>query len=148
MYSLYHLLLSLLQLFSTSSSQSVLYTYLNDPFLMSHTPPLTFHDFLDHTTRTHPYIASASYLYAGSTFTKPQIRQFLAEYLNKRLVMTGFSPVLADESNSDYETRNLRKYISCKVAKDIVIQSGIGETITIKEVEQKFFKEGMGYQIG
>jgi hypothetical protein len=34
------------------------------------------------------------------------------------------------------------------VAKDMVIQSGMGEVMTMKEIEEKFFKFGKGYQIG
>lgn len=45
----------------------------------------------------------------------------MAEYLNRRLVMTGFSPVMATEDMGDYETRNLRKYLANKVAKDMII---------------------------
>ncbi len=114
---------------------------------MIHTAQLNFRDFLNHTTTQHKYL-SAGQLYAGSTFSKPQLRQYLAEYLNQRLVMTGFTPISVASSSSDYETRNLRKYLSCKVAKDMVVQSGMEEVMTMKEIEENFFKFGKGYQIG
>ncbi len=87
---------------------------------MSHTAQLTFRDFLNHTTINHKEL-SAGQLYAGSTFSKVQLRQYLAEYLNRRLVMTGFSPIIENEDMGDYETRNLRKYLAFKVAKDMII---------------------------
>lgn len=106
-----------------------------------YTAQLNFRDFLNHTTTQHKYL-SAGHLYAGSTFSKPQLRQYLSEYLNQRLVMTGFTPIRQVEDSGDYETRNLRKYLSCKVAKDMIVQSGMGEVMNMKEIEEKFFKFG------
>lgn len=56
--------------------------------------------------------------------------------------MTGFSPIMKNEEMGDYETRNLRKYLACKVAKDMIIQSEMGEVMTMKEIEERFFKFG------
>lgn len=64
----------------------------------------------------------------------------MSEYLNNRLVMSGYGPI--NEDKSDYDTRNVRKYLSCKIAKDMIIQAGIEDTMTLRQVEDVFFKFG------
>lgn len=70
------------------------------------------------------------------TFTRPQLRQALAEYLHDRIQISGYI-IYEDKSDYDQDSEDVMTTLSEKTAKDILILFN-KDVYTVKDVQELF----------